>query len=133
MAEQKKIITHKVKVLDEQGNPIKDEKGKLVWKKVGKEYRIDADFVPTAIEDICLDFIDNYIEANNEGEWVLKVLEQTEVYKKGKKQGKTKEVSFVTLRSAFASKFFPEIIKGSDKKEENFRERMKKKYNKKEQ
>ena len=131
MAEKTKIIKHKVKVLDEEGNPIRNEKGRFKWKVVEKTYRIDADFVPTAIEDICIDFIDNYVDANNEGEWLVSELEKTEVYKKGKKQGEEKDISFVSLRAAFTKKFFPDIIKGSDKKEESFRTKLLAKYSKK--
>lgn len=130
MSVQTIIKTHEVKVLDEQGNPIKDEKGKFVKEIVSKEYRIDADFVPSAIEDICIEFIDNYVEANNQGEWLLKQLEKKEVYKKGKKIGQEKEISFVSLRSFFANEFFKDIVKGAGKKEENFRNKLLAKYKK---
>ena len=130
MAEKKIKIKHKVKVLDESGNPIKNEKGNFVWKTVEKEYRVDADFKPKAIDDICAEFIDNYIEANDEGEWFVGILESKETYKKGEKKGQEKEISFVTIRSAFAKKFFPEIIKGTSDKEQSFREKMLAKYKK---
>lgn len=130
MAEKKIKIKHKVKVLDESGNPIKNEKGNFVWETVEKEYRVDADFKPKAIDDICAEFIDNYIEANDEGEWFVGILESKETYKKGEKKGQEKEISFVTIRSAFAKKFFPEIIKGTSDKELSFREKMLAKYKK---
>lgn len=130
MAEKKIKIKHKVKVLDESGNPIKNEKGNFVWETVEKEYRVDADFKPKAIDDICAEFIDNYIEANDEGEWFVSILESKETYKKGEKKGQEKEISFVTIRSAFAKKFFPEIIKGTSDKELSFREKMLAKYKK---
>ena len=130
MAEKKIKIKHKVKVLDESGNPIKNEKGNFVWETVEKEYRVDADFKPKAIDDICAEFIDNYIEANDEGEWFVGILESKETYKKGEKKGQEKEISFVTIRSAFAKKFFPEIIKGTSDKEQSFREKMLAKYKK---
>ena len=130
MAEKKIKIKHKVKVLDESGNPIKNEKGNFVWEIVEKEYRVDADFKPKAIDDICAEFIDNYVEANDEGEWFVSVLESKETYKKGEKKGQEKDISFVTIRSAFAKKFFPEIIKGTSEKEKSFREKMLAKYKK---
>ena len=117
-------------MLDESGNPIKNEKGNFVWETVEKEYRVDADFKPKAIDDICAEFIDNYIEANDEGEWFVGILESKETYKKGEKKGQEKEISFVTIRSAFAKKFFPEIIKGTPEKELSFREKMLAKYKK---
>lgn len=130
MAEKYTIIKHKVKKLDESGNPIKNEKGNFVWETVEQKYRVDADFKPTAIDEICADFIDNYVEANNEGEWFVSVLESKETYKNGEKEGKEKEISFVSIRSAFARKFFPEIIKGKPEKELSFREKMLAKYKK---
>lgn len=130
MAEQTKKILHKVKVLDVQGNPIKDEKGRFVWETKEQVYRIDADFVPTAIEDICIDFIDNYVDKNNQGEWLVEVLNEKEYYKKGTKKGQEKDISFVSVRSAFAKKFFPEIVKGKSNKEESFRSKLLAKYQK---
>ena len=126
MADKRVIIKHKVKKLDEENKPIKTKEGKFVWEVVAKEYRVDADFKPTAIDEICAEFIDNYVEANNEGEWFVSVLEKTETYKKGKRKGETKDISFVTIRSEFAKKFFPEIIKGE--KPVSFREKMLAKY-----
>ena len=130
MAEKYTTIKHKVKKLDEAGNPIKNEKGNFVWETVEKNYRIDAGFKPTAIDEICADFIDNYVEANDEGEWFVSVLEQGETYKKGDKKGEKKDISFVSIRSAFANKFFPEIIKGKPTTELSFREKMLAKYKK---
>ena len=40
------------------------------------------------------------------------------------KKGQEKDISFVTIRSAVAKKFFPEIIKGTSVKEKSFREKM---------
>ena len=130
MAVKYATIKHKVKVRDENGAFVKDDKGKYVWEEVEKKYRIDADFKPKAIDEICAEFIDNYIEANDEGEWFVEQLEKTETYKKGEKKGQEKEISFVSIRSAFANKFFPEIIKGNPTKEMSFREKMLAKYKK---
>lgn len=128
MAEKYTIIKHKVKKVDEAGTPIKDEKGNFVWETVEKQYRVDPDFKPTAIDEICAEFIDNYVEAHDEGEWFVSVLEKKETYKRGEKKGKEKEVSFVTIRSEFAKKFFSEIIKGKADKELSFRDKMLAKY-----
>lgn len=130
MAEKYITIKHKVKKLDADGNPIKNEKGNFVWQTVEKQYRVDADFKPTSIDEICAEFIDNYVEAHNEGEWFVSVLEQKETYKKGEKKGEEKDISFVTIRSAFANKFFSEIIKGKPEQEMSFREKMLAKYKK---
>lgn len=130
MAEKYTVIKHKVKKLDESGNPIKDKKGHFVWDTVEQKYRIDAEFKPKAIDDICAEFIDNYVEANNEGEWFVSVLEQKETYKKGAKKGQEKDISFVSIRSAFVRKFFPEILVGTSDKEQSFREKMLAKYKK---
>lgn len=130
MAEKYTIIKHKVKKLDESGNPIKDKKGHFTWETVEEKYRVDADFKPKAIDEICAEFIDNYVEENNEGEWFVSILESKETYKKGEKKGQEKDISFVTIRSAFAKKFFPEIIKGKPEQEKSFREKMLAKYKK---
>ena len=123
-------IKHKIKKLDENGEPIRNEKGNFTWEVVEKKYRIDADFKPKEIDEICAEFIDNYVEANNEGEWFVGVLSKKETYKKGEKKGQEKDISFVSIRSEFANKFFPEIIKGTTKKELTFREKMLAKYQK---
>lgn len=123
-------IKHKIKKLDENGEPIRNEKGNYTWEVVEKKYRVDAGFKPEAIEDICAEFIDNYVEANNEGEWFVEVLSKKETYKKGDKKGQEKEISFVSIRSEFAKKFFSDIIKGTSKKEPSFREKMLAKYKK---
>ena len=130
MAAKYTTITHKVKKLDEDGNPIKNDSGNFVYINVEKQYRIDADFKPTSISEICSEFIDNYVDANNEGEWFISVLEQKETYKKGKKKGQEKEISFVSIRSAFVRKFFPEILKEEPGKKLSFREQMLAKYKK---
>lgn len=131
MAVKYTTIKHKVKVRDENGAFVKDDNGKYVWEEVEKKYRIDADFKPKAIDEICAEFIDNYVEAHDEGEWFVSVLEQKETYKKGEKKGEEKDISFVTIRSAFANKFFSEIIKGKPEQEMSFRDKMLAKYKKK--
>lgn len=130
MAEKYTIIKRKVKKLDDSGNPIKNSKGNFVYETIEQKYRVDADYVPTAIDDICSEFIDNYVDAHNEGEWFVSVLEKKETYKNGDKKGQEKEMSFVSIRSEFVKKFFPNILKGTSKKELSFRERMLEKYKK---
>lgn len=114
---------------------------KKVRKKDGSiaetKYRIDANFIPAAVNEICDKFIINYCVANNEEKWLFDELNATETATankdrkvtavvNGKKQrnfnvkaGETYEQpkSFVSLRSDFANKFFPDIVKGSSTKE----------------
>lgn len=116
MAAKYTVKTHKVKKLDAEGNPIKNEKGKYIWENVERTYRIDAGFKPASIDEICIEFIDNYIEANNKGEWFMEVSEGKE--------------NFMSIRSEFAKEFFSEIVKGTGKKEPSYIEKMRKKYGK---
>lgn len=131
MAAKYTVIKHRVKVMGEDGEPLKNEKGNFVWEEVEKTYRVDADFKPTGVEEICSEFIDNYVEANNEGEWFVNLLSSKEKYKKGEKKGQEKDISFVSIRSAFAKKFFPDIVKGDKETEPSFRVKMLAKYKKK--
>lgn len=128
MPEVKKVITHKVKRLDENGKPIKNDKNRFVYDVVNKEYRIDADFKPTAVEDIILEFIENYCVANGEEKWLVAQLEAKENTNRKQKDGSTKIVekdkSFVSIRSDFVNKFFPEIIKGDKEKKPTKRAEM---------
>ena len=97
--------------------------------KDGKEktikYRVDADFVPKKLDEICEEFIQNYCLAKGESDWLDKQYDSTEVfevkadkrkykgveYKKGDKY--EAEKSFISIRKDFADKFF-----GIKKKEE---------------
>lgn len=105
-----------------------------------KDYRVDADFVPTAIADIHIDFIENYCVANNATDWLLEEVNISEytTTKKNKETGEmeTKTIKcnnypFVMLRADFAKKFFPSIIKGDAPKKETAKDRFNKKYGKK--
>lgn len=89
----------------------------------GTKYRIDADFKPKIIGEITQEFIENYCEANNQGEWLLSILDKTDK----RKDGKEIPISFMSVRKEFALKFFPKIIKGK-KKEPTWAERMKEKF-----
>lgn len=130
MAAKYIVKTHLIKKLDKDGNAIKDENGKFVKEEVESQYRVDAGFKPTSIEEISKEFIDNYVEANNQGEWFVSVLESKETYKKGDKKGQEKDISFVSIRSKFVDKFFPEIRKGTKEKEPSYRDKMLAKYKK---
>lgn len=122
---------------------------KKVRKKDGSfaetKYRIDASFIPAAVNEICDKFIINYCIANNEEEWLFNELNATETATANKdrkvtavvngikqknynvKAGESYEQpkSFVSLRSDFANKFFPDIVKGSSTKTSPLDEFMK--------
>lgn len=99
------------------------ETGKKEVEKI--EYRIDASFVPEKVSDICMEFIINYCKANGAEaiKWLKDIAnkketqERTSTDKNGEKITKTVEVHtpFVSLRTAFAEKYFPDIIIGKSK------------------
>lgn len=106
-------------------------------EEVSIDYRIDAEFVPTKISEICEEFIQNYVEANNQVDWLITQYEAKEeaVSKRDTKKRKEGEKylqqkSFVSIRSDFVDKFFPDIREGTGK-EETAREKFLKKYKKK--
>lgn len=102
---------------------VNKETGKKEVKKI--EYRIDASFVPEKVSDICMEFIINYCKANGAEaiKWLKDIAnkketqERTSTDKNGEKITKTVEVHtpFVSLRTAFAEKYFPDIIIGKSK------------------
>ncbi len=101
-------------------------------------YRVDADFEPTAIKDIIMDFVVNYCEANGETEWLLETVnkpfqkKQVKKDKEGNVISETKvkaDYPFVNIRRDFVKKFFPDIIVGEEKVE-TWREKLNKKYGK---
>jgi len=89
-------------------------------KEVEITYRVDADFKPTALSEICEEFIQNYCIANDKIEWLTEQYNSTETFtvksteRKIKKDGKELKVgdtyeapkSFVSIRSAFGAEFF---------------------------
>lgn len=82
-------------------------------------YRVDADFVPTSVNEICEEFIQNYCEAKGQVEWLIAQYEAEEeaIAKKDGKRRKAGEKykqpkSFVSIRADFVSSFFPNILKG---------------------
>lgn len=109
---------------------------KVKGEVIETTYRIDADFKPTAIGEISMEFIENWCVANNEVNWLLDEINITEyavIRDKGKPTErkeivKTDNYPFVNLRKDFVMKFFPSIMK--PKKEETWKERLNRKYNK---
>lgn len=105
-------------------------KQEFITKISGKEkkeitYRIDADFAPTDINDICIEFIENYCVAKKETGWLVDTVSKSIVDKTGKKR----DYPFVSIRADFVKKFFPEIVKGTSKGE-TIKERILRKYGK---
>ena len=109
--------------------------------KDGKEvkviYRVDAAFVPEKIGDICEEFIQNYVIANDKTDWLVAQYSEKETATakkdtKSRKKGDTYEQdkSFVSIRSAFVDEFFPTIKKGTGK-DSSARTDFLKKYGKK--
>ena len=89
------------------------------------KYRIDADFVPKKLGEICEDFIQNYCLANGKEDWLDEQYASKETFtvKTEKKkykgvvyyQGQTYEAdkSFISIRKDFAKEFF-NITKGEE-------------------
>lgn len=106
--------------------------------EVVTKYRVDTDFVPEKIAEICMEFIENYCVANNEIEWLVNTINITEyevVRNKGKEDEKTETVQcdnypFVNVRRDFVKKFFPKILKGEDGNE-TWKEKINRLYGKK--
>lgn len=101
---------------------------KKTRKKVIEDitYRIDASFVPEKVSDICMEFIINYCKANGAEAitWLKDIANKEELQERtstdkntGEKITKTVKVHtpFVSLRTAFAEKYFPDIIVGKSK------------------
>ena len=102
------------------------------------KYRVDSDFVPAKVSDICNEFIENYCFDKDQEDWLYEEYSKKEKRKKKVKNddGTTSEIlvdqdiSFITLRSDFVNQFFPDIIVGSGKKKTN-KQRFLERYNKK--
>ncbi len=110
MAEQYIEIKHKNKSGEEKTIP----------------YRIDADFVPSKLDEICEEFIQNYCLAKGQEEWLDKQYNSKEEFTVKAEGGKTvggkkykqgekyiAEKSFISIRRDFGKEFF-----GIEKKEE---------------
>ena len=100
-----KVTTKKV-----DGKPVKEE----------VTYRVDADFVPSNINEVCLEFMMNYCKAHNEGDWMITTSSNTITDKKGKKR----DYPFVSLRADFMKKFFPNVLKGEKKENKPMKNRI---------
>lgn len=109
---------------------------KVNGETVETKFRIDAEFIPKKTNDICMEFIMNYCEANNETDWLLEEVNTTSytVERKDKATGKTftkvvecNNYPFVSLRRDFITKFFPQLINQSAKRE-TWKEILNKKY-----
>ena len=109
-----------------------------VDKKTGEKtateikYRIDADFVPSASSEICMDFIENYCVANNETDWLVEVVQKTKTIKDkdGNDTGKVRDYNFIEIRADFVDKFFPQIKGKKPKKTPTLKQRIIDKYGK---
>ena len=109
---------------------------KAKGEAIETRYRVDAEFVPNKANDICMEFIVNYCEANNETNWLLDEVNISSytVKRKDKATGATytetvscSNYPFVNLRKDFIKKFFPNLINNSSKKE-TWKEILNKKY-----
>lgn len=100
---------------------IKLEDGTKQEKEI--RYRIDADFKPAAISDICMEFIVNYCEDKNQINWLMEKVNTTIV----DKNGKNRDYPFVSIRADFMNEFFPSIAKG-DKKQKSWKDILNEKY-----
>lgn len=94
-------------------------------KKVETTYNVSADFVPKEISEISAEFIENYCVANKETKWLVSEVQKTIT----DKQGKVRDLPFVSLRAEFTKKFFPSIIK-EKKGSKSFKDTILEKYGK---
>ena len=110
-------------------------------EEVSITYRIDADFVPSEINEISYEFIENYCVAKKQLEWLIETVNITtyDVKRKNKETNKYEIVTvtnnnypFIMLRNDFAKKFFPQILKGLNAKpNETFKQRIMRLYGEK--
>lgn len=81
-------------------------------------YNVNPDYKPLKVSDISMEFIINYCKASGKDaiQWLKEIANKQE---KQTRNDKTIMVNtpFVTLRTAFAEKYFPDIIVGTKKKE----------------
>lgn len=109
--EEYEVIKHKVKVFDENNKPKKKEDGHYLWEEKEVRYRIDSDFIPETIGQISESFIQNYCEANHEEDWLTNQYLSKETVKKKDGKEVVQDKSFVSIKSDFVKKFFPDILK----------------------
>lgn len=99
--------------------------------QVEATYRIDVDFVPSEINEICEEFIQAYCVAQGDAEWLVNQYTTKIDCKIRDKEDKKKivkiekrEQPFINIRKNFAEKYFPGCIKGQPEKELSIREKF---------
>ena len=105
------------------------ENGKSV--QVEATYRVDVDFVPSEINEICEEFIQAYCIAQGDIEWLVEQYTTKIDCKIRDKEDKKKivkiekrEQPFINIRKNFAEKYFPGCIKGKPEKVLSIREKF---------
>ena len=110
---------------------------KVKGETIETTYRVDADFKPTEINEISIEFIENYCVAKNQIDWLVAAVNTSsyEVERKDKNSGEkyTETVEcenypFVNLRRDFVKEFFPTIIKGKAATGETFKDKINRLY-----
>jgi hypothetical protein len=112
---------------------------KVKGETIETQYRIDADFKPSKIGEISMEFIENYCVANNAIDWLLEEVNITTysvIRDKGKPTERKEFVTcdvypFVNLRRDFAEKFFSSILIGTNDAPKTWKDRLNEKYGKK--
>lgn len=99
--------------------------------QVEATYRIDVDFVPSEINEICEEFIQAYCVAQGDTEWLVEQYTKKIDCKIRDKEDKKKivkiekrEQPFINIRKNFAEKYFPGCIKGQPEKVLSIREKF---------
>lgn len=76
-------------------------------------YRVDAEFVPTKANEICIEFIENYcISKGNESiQWFInKLEEEKEIVNADTNKTKKVKLTNFEIRKAFVEKYFPTLM-----------------------
>lgn len=82
------------------------------------------------ITEITMDYIEAYCVEHNETDWLVDLVQQTEPRKiKGSDAVTEQPISMMSIRSKFARKFMPEIVKTKESGN-TFRDRILEKYKK---
>lgn len=81
------------------------------------KYRVDADFVPTQQNEICIEFIKNYCisKGKEDVKWLIDLM-TTNVETNSEKK-KARKITNLEIRKQFVNKYFPSLvgIKATDK------------------
>lgn len=107
------------KMTDENGKYIKDEKGKFIYETDAyghkvydveeTEYRIDPDFIPQTADEICLEYIDAFCEADKDRKvWWDEIREEFEEEKDNGEKVKRYR-SYPEIVKAFIAKYYPNL------------------------